>query len=54
MTTAHGDEIQDERSVLVVDDEPGHRLMVRAVLEDNGWRVGEAADGGTALRILRS
>ncbi|EGJ50685.1 sigma-54-dependent transcriptional regulator [Desulfocurvibacter africanus] len=54
MTTAQGDEIQDERSVLVVDDEPGHRLMVRAVLEDNGWRVAEAADGGSALRILRS
>lgn len=42
------------RSILVVDDEPGHRLMVRAVLEDKGWRVAEAADGSTALAALRS
>lgn len=33
------------RSLLVIDDEPGHRLMVRAVLEDAGWQVFEAASG---------
>jgi two-component system NtrC family response regulator len=33
------------KSVLVVDDEPGLRLMVRAVLEDAGWTVFEAASG---------
>ncbi len=47
-------ENMDSRSVLVVDDEPGHRLMVRAVLADKGWRVAEAADGGSALAALRS
>ncbi|HDQ41943.1 MAG TPA: sigma-54-dependent Fis family transcriptional regulator [Desulfonatronum sp.] len=35
--------------VLVIDDEPGHRLMVRAVLEDAGWRVLEAGDGASGL-----
>ncbi len=41
-----------ERTVLVVDDEPGHRLMVRAVLEDVGWTVAEAASGEKALAVL--
>ncbi|MBN2140470.1 MAG: sigma-54-dependent Fis family transcriptional regulator [Desulfovibrionaceae bacterium] len=40
------------RSVLVVDDEPGHRLMVRAVLEHAGWLVLEAASGAEALHIV--
>ncbi len=42
----------DERTVLVVDDEPGHRLMVRAVLEDVGWKVAEAPNGEKALAML--
>ncbi len=42
----------DIRSVLVVDDEAGHRLMVRAVLEDAGWSVLEADSGEAALRAL--
>jgi two-component system NtrC family response regulator len=33
------------KSVLVIDDDAGHRLMVRAVLEDAGWQVLEAASG---------
>ena len=33
------------KTLLVIDDEPGHRLMVRAVLEDAGWQVFEAASG---------
>jgi DNA-binding NtrC family response regulator len=42
----------DERTVLVVDDEPAHRLMVRAVLEDEGWTVADAASGDKALALL--
>jgi DNA-binding NtrC family response regulator len=42
----------EERVVLVVDDEPGHRLMVRAVLEDDGWTVLEAPSGERALTVL--
>lgn len=39
--------------VLVIDDEPGHRLMVRAVLEDVGWTVLEASDGAEGLKIYQ-
>ena len=38
-------------SVLVIDDEPGHRLMVGAVLEDAGWRVLEAQDAAAGLAV---
>ena len=41
------------KTLLVIDDEPGHRLMVRAVMEDAGWRVSEAGSAEAALRHLR-
>jgi two-component system NtrC family response regulator len=41
------------KSLLVIDDEPGHRLMVRAVMEDAGWSVSEAASGEEGLKLLR-
>ena len=41
-----------DKHALVVDDEPGLRLMVRAVLEDAGWMVTEAESAGRALKIL--
>ncbi|MDQ7831929.1 MAG: sigma-54 dependent transcriptional regulator [Desulfovibrionaceae bacterium] len=41
------------KRALVVDDEPGHRLMVRAVLSDAGWLVDEAASAELALERLR-
>ena len=40
------------KTVLIVDDEPGHRLMVRAVLEDAGWDVLEAASGEEGLTVF--
>lgn len=40
-------------TVLVIDDEPAHRLMVRVVLGDAGFRVLEADNGATGLNILR-
>ena len=39
----------EKKTLLVVDDEPGHRQMVRAVLEDAGWKVIEADSGESAL-----
>jgi two-component system, OmpR family, phosphate regulon response regulator PhoB len=36
-------------SVLVVDDEPVIRALVRASLEHSGWQVREAVDGEEAL-----
>ena len=42
------------KSLLVIDDEPGHRLMVRAVLEDADWQVFEASSGEEALEFFTS
>lgn len=39
--------------ILVVDDDPVQRDLLRAVLEDEGYRVREAADGTAALDLLR-
>ncbi len=38
-----------DRPVLVVDDDPECRELVRRQLEGEGWRVSEAADGGAGL-----
>lgn len=40
------------RTVLVVDDEPTVRRLVRRVLEGAGYLVLEATDGEAALRLL--
>jgi len=39
--------------ILVVDDEPLVRRFASRVLEAEGFRVSEAADGAEALRLLR-
>jgi DNA-binding response OmpR family regulator len=41
------------RQVLVVDDEPHIRAVLRGYLEADGFAVSEAADGETALRLIR-
>ncbi len=41
------------RTILVVDDEPGVRSVVRATLEHAGYRVLTAGDGDEALRVFR-
>jgi len=41
-------------TVLVVDDEPTVRMLVAEVLQDLGYNAIEAADGATALQVLRS
>jgi CheY-like chemotaxis protein len=40
--------------VLVVDDEPTVRMLIREVLIENGYSPLEAGDGPAALAILRS
>ena len=42
------------QAVLVVDDEPGVRLMVAEALRSLDYPVAEAADGAAALALLRS
>jgi signal transduction histidine kinase/CheY-like chemotaxis protein len=41
-------------TVLIVDDEPTVRLLVTEVVEDCGYHAIEAADGHTAVKILKS
>ena len=41
-------------TILVVDDEPSIRAVIRAALERAGHRLLEAADGAAALRMARS
>ena len=41
-----------DRRILVVDDDPDVRLMVRAVLEAEGYGVDTADDGYAALRAV--
>ncbi len=41
-------------TVLIVDDEPTVRMLVMEVLEDFGYQGIEAADGASALAVLRS
>ena len=42
------------QAVLVVDDEPTVRMLVKEVLEDLGYTAIEAADGAAGLKVLRS
>ncbi len=39
--------------ILVVDDEPDIRQLVKEILEDEGYRVATAEDGGSARKALR-
>ena len=41
-------------AILVVDDEPDVRKVIRSVLEADGYQVTEAADGPAALMLMRS
>ncbi len=40
------------KNVLIVDDEPSLRMLIRAVLESDGWMVHEAQSGEQALEML--
>jgi CheY-like chemotaxis protein len=41
------------RPLLVADDEPDIRLMLRTVLRTQGWRVEEASSGQEAIDLCR-
>jgi CheY-like chemotaxis protein len=40
------------KTVLVVDDEPVLRILVREILQDEGYAVIEASDGHSMLELL--
>jgi two-component system, NtrC family, nitrogen regulation response regulator NtrX len=39
--------------ILIVDDDQDLRELLREILEDEGYRVTEVANGGAALELLR-
>lgn len=43
---------QRMKKVLIVDDEPDIRFILRHILEDGGYEVHEAINGSSALEIL--
>jgi diguanylate cyclase (GGDEF)-like protein len=46
--------VKGAQSVLIVDDDPGARMLLGAALEMAGFRVNSAADGTSALTQFRS
>jgi two-component system response regulator MprA len=52
-TAAHGP-IWYGASVLLVDDEPTVRQIIRRTLEDENFHVEEAPDGASALRLIQA
>jgi two-component system, NtrC family, response regulator HydG len=45
--------IMGSKSLLIVDDEAGHRQMLRAYLEDEGFQASEAPDGLQAVTTVQ-
>lgn len=52
LTTDAG--VESFPSILVVDDDPDIRTLVRLIVEEDGYPVIEAADGRAALDVLRA
>lgn len=46
--------MKDKISVLVVDDDSGHRTMLRTLLSNWGYDIHEADDGSTAVEKVKS
>ena len=44
----------DDEVIVVIDDEPLIRMLVVETLEENGYRVLDAGDGPSGLRVLGS
>ncbi len=47
-------ELDQPATILVVDDDPGARLLLSTALEMAGFRVEAAADGQSALAAFRA
>ncbi len=44
--------MSEKHRILIVDDEESHRMMLRAVLTDEGYAVAEASDGAEAVTAV--
>lgn len=40
-------------TIMIVDDEPAIRIITRKILEEEGYSIIEAADGGECLKMLK-
>ncbi len=43
----------DVKKILVVDDDSAHRMMLHAILSDEGYTAAEADDGTTAVKAVK-
>ncbi len=41
---------KDNMNILIVDDEPGYRMLLEDLLKDEGWTVYTASDGEDGLK----
>jgi CheY-like chemotaxis protein len=46
--------MRSDLRILVVDDEPAIRALVKKIIERNGWSVDDAADGAEAIQKLEA
>ena len=46
--------MDEKPKILVVDDDESHRIMLRAVLKEEGYHVTEAADGTDAVKAVET
>jgi two-component system response regulator HydG len=46
--------MEKRHTILVVDDDPGHRTMLRTLLTGWGYLIHEADDGSTAVEMVRA
>jgi signal transduction histidine kinase/CheY-like chemotaxis protein len=53
VTSAPPDSTRGSETILVVEDDDAVRRVVRAILEDHGYRVFDAASGADALSLAR-
>ena len=44
----------EKNSIMVVDDDPAHRAMLRALLGGWGYDIFEAADGSIAIQEVKN
>jgi two-component system response regulator HydG len=46
--------MEKKHTILVVDDDPGHRTMLKTLLTGWGYLIHEADDGSTAIEMVRA
>ncbi|MGD2294848.1 MAG: response regulator [Candidatus Aminicenantes bacterium] len=45
--------MSSSKKILIIDDEPDARAFIKAILEDDGYEILTASDGGEGLKIAR-